>query len=112
MKKIVMGMLASAVATLFFVSATPACSSSVDCTKAACSGDPAPTAEAQKACEAEKSGACSSEYNDAFSCVNGEDICTNDKSDAAKGLAALGKCADKISAYQTCKQKNAGGDGG
>ena len=112
MKKIVMGMLASAVATLFFVSATPACSSSVDCTKAACSGDPAPSAEATKSCEAEKSGACSSEYNDAFSCINGEDLCTNDKSDPAKAQAASTKCADKTTAYVACKLKNAGADGG
>lgn len=113
MKKVVIGMLASAVAALFFVSATPACSSSVDCTAATCSADPAPTAAETKACEDEKAGTCSSEYNAAFSCAKGKVTCTADnKSDPASGAKALADCATEINAYTTCKTKNAGGDAG
>jgi hypothetical protein len=113
MKKIVAGMLASAVAALFVVSATPGCSSSVDCSANKCSADPAPTDASKKACEDEKAGACGSEYNSAGSCVNGKVTCGSDnKTDATSALKAIGDCATEIKAYQDCKAKNAGGDAG
>lgn len=113
MKKLVIGMLASGLAALFFVTTTPACSSSVDCSAPACSADTAPTADAIKACEAEKSGACGSEYNKAGSCVKGKITCTADnKTDQAGGIKALADCATEINDYTACKAKNVTADAG
>ena len=110
MKKIVAGMLMSAVAALFVVSATPGCSSSVDCSANKCSADPAPTDASKKECEAEKAGACGSEYNAAGSCVVAKLTCGADnKTDQASALKAISDCQAEINAYQSCKAKNSDG---
>jgi hypothetical protein len=106
MKKIVMGMLASAVATLFFVSATPACSSS-KCSKA-CSNDPEPTAEQVKACEegTAPGGKCQTEFTALSDCSEGKTVCTDNKTDAAKTSEAITKdCGTQLKAYTDCAAK-------
>lgn len=109
MKKVIVGMLATGVAALFFVSATPACSSSA-CTykESPCSGDPKPTDEQIKAAEdqckeAEKTAKCVSEGTAVGDCQRSNTVCTDNKTDALKTAAAVAdKCKDQIAAYQKC----------
>lgn len=108
MKKVVIGMLASAAAALFFVSATPACSSS-KCSKA-CSADPEPSEAAVKACEDAKDTSgkgCDSEYSAAQDCSSGKVVCgSDDKTDSAATLKAVTEgCATELKAYADCVAK-------
>ena len=112
MKKVVIGMLASAVAALFFVSATPACSSSACTYKASpCSADPKPTdaeikAAEDKCKEAEKTAKCVSEATTVGDCQRTNIVCTDNKTDVIKSTAALAeKCKASIDAYTACVAK-------
>lgn len=115
MKKIVMGMLASAVATLFFVSATPACSSdSCSYVESKCSADPKPTdAEIQAAeqkCKDDKAKAttCVSEAEALATCARDKQVCGADnKTDSTKTADA---CKAEIDALLKCQLQ--GGDAG
>ncbi len=109
MKKVVIGMLASAVAALFFVSATPACSSSACSYKESpCSGDPKPSdadikAAEDKCKEAEKTAKCVSEGTALNDCARSAIVCTDNKTDALKTGTALGeKCKSQIEAAAKC----------
>jgi hypothetical protein len=106
MKKVVIGMLASAVAALFFVSATPACSSS-KCSKA-CSGDPDPTEAQVKACEdgVPEGTKCKAETDALTDCASGKTVCTADKTDPVKTAEALAKdCKAQSDAFTACLTK-------
>ena len=106
MKKVVIGMLASAVAALFFVSATPACSSS-KCSKA-CSGDPEPTEAQVKACEdgPAEGTKCKAETVALTDCSSGKTVCTADKTDVAKTTEAILKdCKTQFDALTACASK-------
>ena len=106
MKKVVIGMLASAVAALFFVSAAPACSSS-KCSKA-CSGDPEPTEAQVKACEEGTPAGtkCKAEIDALSDCGSGKVVCTADKTDPVKTAEALTKdCKSQVDAYTACLTK-------
>ena len=112
MKKVVIGMFASAVAALFFVSATPACSSSACTYKASpCSGDPKPTdaqiKTAEDACkESEKTAKCVSEGTAVADCQRTNTVCTDNKTDAVKtGTAFIEKCKTQIDAFTACGKK-------
>ncbi len=112
MKKIVAGMLASAVAALFFVSATPACSSSLDCAKASkCSADPASSDAEKKSCEELKAGKCSSEYAAVQSCYESKQTCgTDNKTNNGDKLAGL--CATEVGEAVKCELANPKADAG
>jgi len=106
MKKVVIGMLVSGLAALFFVGATPACSSS-KCSKA-CSGDPEPTEAQVKACEegTAPNGKCQTEYTAVVDCSSGKTVCTDDKTDVTKTAEAITKdCATQVKAYAECAAK-------
>jgi len=115
MKKVVIGMLASAVAALFFVSATPACSSdSCSYSESKCSADPKPTAEQitalEKQCNDEKAKAtkCVSEGEALASCIKDKQVCNAaNTTDLPKTLEA---CKAEVEAATKCQAT--AGDGG
>ncbi len=110
MKKVIVGMLATGVAALFFVSATPACSSSA-CTykESPCSADPKPTdaeikAAEDKCKEDEKTAKCVSEITSYSDCVRSNTVCTDNKTDLIKTGAAISTaCKDQSAAVQKCQ---------
>jgi hypothetical protein len=110
MKKVIVGMLATGVAALFFVSATPACSSSA-CTykESPCSADPKPTDEQIKAAEDkckedEKTAKCVSEGTALADCYRSNIVCTDNKTDLVKtGAAVATNCKDQAAAAQKCQ---------
>jgi hypothetical protein len=115
MKKVVIGMLASAVAALFFVSATPACSSD-SCTysESKCSADPKPTAEqitaAETKCKDEKAKAtkCVSEGEAVATCFKDKQVCN--AANLTDGVKTLEACKAEYDAAIKCQAT--AGDGG
>ncbi len=103
MKRLVLGLVASAMAAVFAVSSTPACSTSPGCSELKCSADPLLSSSTIQACEDAKAGACSSQYEAARACANGKLTCGSDnRTDPVSAIKARSECSAEDKAFAEC----------